>query len=70
MGYYVATLVAGEVITSIAGKETRRHPGDSWAVNAREAMTVQLQEKSKEALFQIFTVKVRRATTNRLASIL
>ena len=57
MGYYVATLVAGEVITSVAGKETDRHPGDTWAVNAGEAMTVQLQGKSKEALLQIFTVK-------------
>jgi len=57
MSYYVATLVAGEVITSIAGKETQRHPGDTWAVNAGEAMTVQLQGKSKEALLQIFTVK-------------
>jgi hypothetical protein len=57
MGYYVATLVAGEVITSIAGKETPRRPGDTWAVNAGEAMTVQLQGKSKEALLQIFTVK-------------
>ena len=57
IGYYVATLVAGEVITSIAGKETRRQPGDTWAVNAGEAMTVQLQGKSKEALLQIFTVK-------------
>jgi quercetin dioxygenase-like cupin family protein len=57
MDYYVATLVAGEVITSIAGKETERHPGDTWAVNAGEAMTVQLQGKSKEALLQIFTVK-------------
>jgi hypothetical protein len=57
MGYYVATLVAGEVITSIAGKEIERHPGDTWAVNAGEAMTVQLQGKSKEALLQIFTVK-------------
>jgi quercetin dioxygenase-like cupin family protein len=56
-GYYVATLVAGEVITSIAGKETQRQPGDTWAVNAGEAMTVQLQGKSKEALLQIFTVK-------------
>jgi hypothetical protein len=57
MGYYVATLVAGELITNIAGKETQRHPGDTWAVNAGEAMTVQLQGKSKEALLQIFTVK-------------
>ena len=57
MDYYVATLVAGEVITSIAGKETERHPGDTWAVSAGEAMTVQLQGKSKEALLQIFTVK-------------
>jgi quercetin dioxygenase-like cupin family protein len=57
MGHYVATLVAGEVITSIAGKETQRQPGDTWAVNAGEAMTVQLQGKSKEALLQIFTVK-------------
>jgi hypothetical protein len=57
MGYYVATLVAGEVITSIAGKETQRKPGDTWAVNAGETMTVQLQGKSKEALLQIFTVK-------------
>ena len=57
MGYYVATLVAGELITSIAGKETQRHPGDTWAVNAGEAMTVQLQGKSKEALLQILTVK-------------
>lgn len=57
MGYYLATLTAGEVITSIAGKETQRHPGDTWAVNAGEAMTVQLQGKSKEALLQIFTVK-------------
>ena len=57
MGYYIATLVAGEVITRIAGKETQRHPGDTWAVNAGEAMTVQLQGKSKEALLQIFTVK-------------
>jgi hypothetical protein len=57
MGYYVATLVAGEVITSIAGKETPRRPGDTWAVNAGEAMSVQLQGKSKEALLQIFTVK-------------
>ena len=57
MGYYIATLVAGEVITRIAGKETQRHPGDTWAVNAGEAMTVQLQGKSKEALLQILTVK-------------
>jgi hypothetical protein len=57
IGYYVATLVAGEVITSIAGKETRRRPGDTWAVNAGEAMSVQLQGKSKEALLQIFSVK-------------
>jgi hypothetical protein len=57
MGYYVATLVAGEVITGIGGKETERHPGDTWAVNAGEVMTVQLQGKSKEALLQIFTVK-------------
>ena len=57
VGYYVATLVAGEITTSIAGKETERRPGDTWAVNAGEAMTVQLQGKSKEALLQIFTVK-------------
>ena len=57
IGYYVATLVAGELITSIAGKETQRHPGDTWIVNAGEAMTVQLQGKSKEALLQIFTVE-------------
>jgi len=57
IGYYVATLVAGELITSIAGKETQRHPGDTWAVNVGEAMTVQLKGKPKEALLQIFTVK-------------
>jgi hypothetical protein len=57
MGYYVATLVAGELVTNMAGKETQRHPGDTWAVNAGEAMTVQLQGKSKNALLQIFTVK-------------
>jgi hypothetical protein len=57
IGYYVATLVAGEVITSIAGKEAQRHPGDTWAVNAGETMSLQLQGKSKEALLQIFTVK-------------
>jgi hypothetical protein len=57
MGYYVATLVAGELVTSIAGKETQRHPGDTWAVNAGEAMTVQLQGKSKDGLLQILTVK-------------
>jgi hypothetical protein len=57
MGYYVATLVAGELVTSIAGTEVQRHPGDTWAVNAGEAMTVQLQGKSKSALLQIFTVK-------------
>jgi quercetin dioxygenase-like cupin family protein len=57
MGHYVATLVAGELITNIAGKETQRHPGDTWAVNAGEVMTVQLEGKSKQALLQIFTVK-------------
>jgi hypothetical protein len=57
VGYYIATLVAGELVTSIAGKETQRHPGDTWAVNAGETMTVQLQGKSKEGLFQILTVK-------------
>ena len=57
MGYYVATLVAGELVTNIAGKETQRHPGDTWAVNAGEAMTVQLQGKSKDGLLQILTVK-------------
>lgn len=57
MGYYVATLVAGELVTNIAGKEMQRHPGETWAVNAGEAMTVQLQGKSKNALLQIFTVK-------------
>jgi hypothetical protein len=50
-------LVAGEVITSFAGKETQRRPCDTWAVSAGEAMTVQLRGKSKEALLQIFTVK-------------
>ena len=58
VGYYVATLAAGELVTNIAGKETQRHPGDTSAVNAGEAMTVQLQGKSKNALLQIFTVRI------------
>jgi hypothetical protein len=57
MGYYVATLIAGELVTNIADRAMQRHPGDSWAVNAGEAMAVQLQGKSKNALLQIFTVK-------------
>src|SRR5260370_42678406 len=43
MGYYVATLVAGELITNIAGKEPQRHPGDTWPVNAGEVRSMQLQ---------------------------
>ena len=57
LGYYVVTVVAGELISSIAGKETQRHPGDTWAVNAGETMSVQLQGKSTSALLQILTVK-------------
>jgi hypothetical protein len=32
--YYVATLVSGDVVTLIDGRETTRHSGDTWAVPA------------------------------------
>ena len=57
MGYYVATLVAGELTTNIAGKDTLRHPGDTWAVEPGQAMAIDLHGKSKSVLLQIFSVK-------------
>jgi hypothetical protein len=65
MGYYVATLVAGEMTTSIGGKDTLRHPGDTWAVEAGQVMTVQLHDKSKSALLQIFSIKEPSTASER-----
>lgn len=54
--YYVATLVSSEVVTSIDGQETTRHPGDTWAVPAGKAMTVRLQGRSHDALLEVFRI--------------
>jgi len=57
MGFYVATLVTGDLVTNIGGQETLRRPGDSWSVKSGETMVVQLQGKSTSALFQLFMAK-------------
>jgi hypothetical protein len=58
MGFYVATLVTGDVVTNIGGQEVSRHTGDSWSVDTGEMMVVQLQGRSESALLEVFTVKV------------
>jgi len=58
MGFYVATLVTGDVVTNIGGQEVSRHTGDSWSVNTGEMMVVQLQGRSESALLEVFTVEV------------
>ncbi len=58
LGFYVATLITGDLVTNIGGKEALRHPGDSWAVNFGETMVVQLQGKSESVLLRVFTAKV------------
>lgn len=57
LGFYVATLVSGDVVTSIGGKETTRHTGNSWSVESGERMIVQLLGRSEDALFEVFKVQ-------------
>ena len=54
-GYYIVTLVSGDVITETGGQQVARHTGDSWAV-ADDAMAVQLQGREEVALLEIFRV--------------
>ncbi len=54
--YYVATLVSGDVVTSMNGQETTRRSGDTWAVPAGMAMTVRLQGRSHDALLDVFRI--------------
>jgi hypothetical protein len=54
-GYYVVTLVSGDVITETGGQQVTRHTGDSWAV-AGDAMSVELQGREEVALLEIFRV--------------
>jgi hypothetical protein len=54
--YYVATLVSGDVVTSMDGQEITRHSGDTWAVPAGTAMTVLLQGRSHDALLDVFRI--------------
>jgi len=54
--YYVATLVSSDVVTSIDGQGTTRHPGDTWAVPAGKSMTVRLQGRSHDALLEVFRI--------------
>ena len=56
-GFYVASLVTGDITTSIRGQEATRHTGDSWSVDAAQSMTVQLQGRSESALLEIFKVE-------------
>jgi hypothetical protein len=57
MGFYVASLVTGDITTSIGGQEATRHTGDSWSVDAGQSMTVQLQGRSESALLEVFKVE-------------
>lgn len=57
MGFYVATLVTGDITTSISAQEATRHTGDSWSVDAGQSMTVRLQGKSESALLEVFKVE-------------
>jgi hypothetical protein len=56
MGFYVASLVTGDITTSINGQEATRHTGDLWSVDASQSMTVRLQGRSESALLEIFKV--------------
>jgi hypothetical protein len=57
MGFYIASLVTGDITTSIGGQEATRHTGDSWSVDAGQSMTVQLQGRSESALLEVFKVE-------------
>lgn len=57
LGFYVVTLVTGDLVTSIGGQQVARHTGDSWSVASGESMVVQLQGRSESALFEMFTVE-------------
>jgi hypothetical protein len=57
MGFYVASLITGDITTSISGQEATRHTGDSWSVDAGQAMIVRLQGRSESALLEIFKVE-------------
>jgi hypothetical protein len=57
LGFYVATLVTGDLVTTIGGQQVGRHTGDSWSVASGESMVVQLQGRSESALFEMFTVE-------------
>src|SRR5215831_10753953 len=41
-GFYIATLVSGDVETVIREEKVVRHPGDSWVVPAGATMAVSL----------------------------
>ena len=56
-GFYVATLVTGDMVTVIGGQELTRHTGDSWSVPSGASMIVQLQGRSEGALLDIFKVE-------------
>jgi hypothetical protein len=56
MGFYVASLVSGDVLTAIGGQAVGRHTGDSWSVQVGQTMVVQLQGRSESALLEILKV--------------
>jgi hypothetical protein len=56
-GFYIATLVTGDIVTVIGGQELTRHTGDSWSVPSDASMIVQLQGRSEGALLDIFKVE-------------
>ncbi len=52
----MATLVSGDAVMVMDGRETTRHSGDTWAVLAGTAMTVGLQGRSHDALLDVFRI--------------
>ncbi len=57
MGFYVATLVTADLVTTIGGQRVLRHTGNSWSVADGETMVIELQGRSESAVIEVFAVK-------------
>ncbi len=56
-GFYVATLVTNDVISIEGDKRVLRHTGDSWPVQAGQALVLEPQGKNHTVLLQVFRVE-------------
>jgi hypothetical protein len=57
-GFYIATLQNAAAVIVINGEEKLRQPGETWAVQDGQAMTVKIKDPKQENLsLEIFSIR-------------